>query len=92
MSRACLAIGTFGEIGFLATLPGLEAIADVGGIVVSGVSVETVRSGLEPTFERMRRMIADGVHHLGASTGAIIAAEESLGSGSRIGDMIDTPR
>ncbi|MGX5696431.1 hypothetical protein ACWKWP_09555 [Agromyces soli] len=58
MSRARLAIGMFGEIGFLATVPRLEAIADVGGIVVSGGSVETVRSGLEPTFERMRRVIA----------------------------------
>ena len=37
MSPARLAIGMFGEIGFLATVPRLEAIADVGGTPMQGL-------------------------------------------------------
>ncbi|GAA5032466.1 Type 1 glutamine amidotransferase-like domain-containing protein [Microbacterium fluvii] len=70
---------------------GLDAIADVDGIAVGGGNVETVRAGLEPLFDQMRRLVADGVPYLGVSAGAMIAAEGSLGSGSRIGGVVVSP-
>ncbi|MFD4960261.1 Type 1 glutamine amidotransferase-like domain-containing protein [Microbacterium sp. NPDC058389] len=70
---------------------GLDAIADVDGIAVGGGNVETVRAGLEPVFDEMRRLVADGVPYLGVSAGAMIAAEGSLGSGSRIGGVVVSP-
>jgi len=70
---------------------GLDAIADVDGIAVGGGNVETVRAGLEPVFDGMRRLVADGVPYLGVSAGAMIAAEGSLGSGSRIGGVVVSP-
>ena len=70
---------------------GHEAIADVDGIAVGGGNVETVRAGLEPVFDGMRRLVADGVPYLGVSAGAMIAAEGSLGSGTRIGGVVVSP-
>ncbi len=70
---------------------GFEAIADVDGIAVGGGNVETVRAGLEPVFGEMRRLVAGGVPYLGVSAGAMIAAEGSLGSGSRIGGVAVSP-
>jgi len=70
---------------------GLDAIADVDGIAVGGGNVETVRAGLEPVFDGMRRLVADGVPYLGVSAGAMIAAEGSLGSGTRIGGVVVSP-
>lgn len=70
---------------------GLEAIADVDGIAVGGGVVEDVRAGLEPIFSEMRRLVADGVPYLGVSAGAMVAAEGSLGSGSRIGGVVVSP-
>jgi cyanophycinase len=60
------------------------AIADVDGIVVGGGIVEEVRAGIEPVFGEVRRQVASGVPYLGVSAGAMIAAEVSLGGGSRI--------
>lgn len=70
---------------------GLDAIADVDGIAVGGGNVETVRAGLEPVFDEMRRLVAGGVPYLGVSAGAMIAAEGSLGSGTRIGGVVVSP-
>lgn len=70
---------------------GLDAIADVDGIAVGGGNVETVRAGLEPVFDGMRRLVAAGVPYLGVSAGAMIASEGSLGSGSRIGGVVVSP-
>lgn len=70
---------------------GLAAIADVDGIAVGGGLVEDVRAGLEPVFGELRRLVADGVPYLGASAGAMIAAEGSLGSGTRIGGVVVSP-
>jgi cyanophycinase-like exopeptidase len=70
---------------------GLDAIADVDGIAVGGGNVETVRAGLEPVFDEVRRMVGDGVPYLGVSAGAMIAAEGSFGSGSRIGGVVVSP-
>jgi hypothetical protein len=70
---------------------GLDAITDVDGIAVGGGNVETVRAGLEPVFDELRRLVADGVPYLGVSAGAMIAAEGSLGSGSRIGGVVVSP-
>ncbi|MDQ4215817.1 Type 1 glutamine amidotransferase-like domain-containing protein [Microbacterium sp. ASV81] len=70
---------------------GLDAIADVDGIAVGGGNVETVRAGLEPVFDEVRRLVADGVPYLGVSAGAMIAAEGSLGSGARIGGVAVSP-
>lgn len=70
---------------------GLGAIADVDGIAVGGGFVEDVRSGLEPVFGELRRLVAAGVPYLGVSAGAMIAAEGSLGSGSRIGGVVVSP-
>ena len=70
---------------------GLDAIADVDGIAVGGGIVEDVRAGLEPVFGELRRLVADGVPYLGVSAGAMIAAEGSLGSGSRIGGVVVSP-
>ncbi|BDV31947.1 Type 1 glutamine amidotransferase-like domain-containing protein [Microbacterium terricola] len=70
---------------------GLDAIADVDGIAVGGGVVEDVRAGLEPVFGEVRRLVADGVPYLGVSAGAMIAAEGSLGGGSRIGDVVVSP-
>ncbi|WP_137846283.1 Type 1 glutamine amidotransferase-like domain-containing protein [Microbacterium sp. 2FI] len=69
----------------------LDAIADVDGIAVGGGNVENVRAGLEPVFDELRRLVADGVPYLGVSAGAMIAAEGSLGSGSRIGGVVVSP-
>jgi len=69
----------------------LDAIADVDGIAVGGGVVEDVRSGLEPVFGDLRRMVAAGVPYLGVSAGAMIAAEGSLGGGSRIGGVVVSP-
>jgi len=69
----------------------LEAIADVDGIAVGGGVVEDVRAGLEPVFDEVRRLVADGVPYLGISAGAMIAAEGSLGGGSRIGGVVVSP-
>lgn len=69
----------------------LSAIADVDGIAVGGGIVEEVRAGLEPLFGELRRQIADGVPYLGVSAGAMIAAEGSLGGGSRIGGVPVAP-
>ena len=70
---------------------GLGAIADVDGIAVGGGVVEDVRAGLEPVFGELRRLVAGGVPYLGVSAGAMIAAEGSLGSGSRIGGVVVSP-
>ncbi|MFP3466664.1 Type 1 glutamine amidotransferase-like domain-containing protein [Leifsonia sp. SIMBA_070] len=70
---------------------GLGAIADVDGIAVGGGIVEEVRAGLEPLFGELRRMVAAGVPYLGVSAGAMIAAEGSLGGGSRIGGVVVSP-
>lgn len=70
---------------------GLGAIADVDGIAVGGGFVEDVRAGLEPVFGELRRLVASGVPYLGVSAGAMVAAEGSLGSGSRIGGMVVSP-
>jgi hypothetical protein len=70
---------------------GLNAIADVDGIAVGGGVVEDVRAGLEPVFGELRRLVAAGVPYLGVSAGAMIAAEGSLGSGSRIGGVVVSP-
>ncbi|MFF2390741.1 Type 1 glutamine amidotransferase-like domain-containing protein [Agromyces sp. NPDC058104] len=60
------------------------ALADVDGIVVGGGIVEQVRAGLEPVFGELRRQVAGGVPYLGVSAGAMVAAEGSLGGGTRI--------
>ncbi|WP_127791913.1 Type 1 glutamine amidotransferase-like domain-containing protein [Agromyces sp. LHK192] len=70
---------------------GLDALADIDGMAVGGGNVETVRAGLEPVFDSMRRLVADGVPYLGISAGAMIAAAGSLGSGSRIGGVVVSP-
>lgn len=70
---------------------GLAAITDVDGIAVGGGVVEHVRAGLEPLFGEVRRLVADGVPYLGISAGAMIAAEGSLGGGSRIGGIVVRP-
>ena len=70
---------------------GLPAIADVDGIAVGGGLVEDVRAGLEPVFGELRRLVAGGVPYLGVSAGAMIAAEGSLGSGTRIGGVVVAP-
>ncbi|WP_347979003.1 Type 1 glutamine amidotransferase-like domain-containing protein [Microbacterium sp. ProA8] len=70
---------------------GLGAIADVDGIAVGGGVVEDVRAGLEPVFGELRRLVAGGVPYLGVSAGAMIAAEGSLGGGSRIGGVVVSP-
>ena len=69
----------------------LAAIADVDGIAVGGGFVEEVRAGLEPVFGELRRLVAGGVPYLGVSAGAMVAAEGSLGSGTRIGDVVVAP-
>lgn len=69
----------------------LTAIADVDGIAVGGGFVEDVRAGLEPLFGELRRQVADGVPYLGVSAGAMVAAEGSLGSGTRIGGVQVAP-
>ncbi|KRC58507.1 hypothetical protein ASE14_18165 [Agromyces sp. Root81] len=69
----------------------LSAIADVDGIAVGGGVVEEVRAGLEPLFGELRRQVAAGVPYLGVSAGAMVAAEGSLGSGSRIGGVPVAP-
>ncbi|WP_106816681.1 Type 1 glutamine amidotransferase-like domain-containing protein [Microbacterium timonense] len=68
-----------------------DAIAEVDGIAVGGGVVEDVRAGLEPLFGELRRLVADGVPYLGVSAGAMIAAEGSLGGGSRIGGVVVSP-
>lgn len=70
---------------------GHDAIDDVDGIAVGGGNVETVRAGLEPVFDEIRRLVADGVPYLGVSAGAMIAGERSLGSGTRIGGVVVSP-
>lgn len=70
---------------------GLAAIADVDGVAVGGGLVEDVRAGLEPVFGELRRLVAAGVPYLGVSAGAMIAAEGSFGSGSRIGGVLVAP-
>ncbi|WP_438855269.1 Type 1 glutamine amidotransferase-like domain-containing protein [Agromyces sp. M3QZ16-3] len=70
---------------------GLTAVAEVDGVAVGGGVVEEVRAGLEPVFGELRRLVADGVPYLGVSAGAMIAAEGSLGSGSRIGGVTVAP-
>jgi cyanophycinase-like exopeptidase len=69
----------------------LTALADVDGIAVGGGFVEEVRAGLEPVFGELRRLVAGGVPYLGVSAGAMIAAEGSFGSGSRIGGVVVAP-
>lgn len=68
-----------------------DAVDDVDGIAVGGGNVETVRAGLEPVFDRIRRHVAAGVPYLGVSAGAMIAGERSLGSGTRIGGVVVSP-
>ena len=58
---------------------------------MGGGLVEEVRAGLEPVFGELRRLVAGGVPYLGVSAGAMIAAEGSLGSGSRIGGVVVAP-
>ena len=70
---------------------GVDAIADVDGIAVGGGYVEEVRAGLEPVFGEVRRLVAAGVPYLGVSAGAMIAAEGSLGGGTRIGGVVVSP-
>ena len=69
----------------------LTAIAEVDGIAVGGGIVEQVRAGLEPVFGELRRLVAGGVPYLGVSAGAMIAAEHSLASGSRIDGVVVAP-
>jgi cyanophycinase len=70
---------------------GQDAIDEVDGIAIGGGNVETVRAGLEPVFDEIRRLVADGVPFLGVSAGAMIAGERSLGSGTRIGGVVVSP-
>ncbi len=68
-----------------------SSIADVDGLVVGGGIVEQVRAGLEPIFGELRRQVAGGVPYLGVSAGAMVAAEGSLGGGSRIDGVLVSP-
>jgi len=68
-----------------------DAIDDVDGIAVGGGIVEEVGAGLEPVFGELRRQVAAGVPYLGVSAGAMVAAEGSFGSGSRIGGVVVSP-
>lgn len=68
-----------------------RAVDDVDGIAVGGGIVEQVRAGLEPMFGELRRLVAGGVPYLGVSAGAMIAAEASLGGGTRIGGVVVSP-
>ncbi|GAA1518254.1 Type 1 glutamine amidotransferase-like domain-containing protein [Agromyces terreus] len=68
-----------------------SAVADVDGIAVGGGVVEEVRAGREPVLGELRRQVASGVPYLGISAGAMIAAEGSLGGGSRIDDVTVAP-
>ena len=61
------------------------------GIAVGGGIVEEARAGLEPVFGELRRLVAAGVPYLGVSAGAMVAAEGSLGGGSRIGGVVVSP-
>jgi cyanophycinase len=70
---------------------GPDAIADVDGIAVGGGIVEQVRDGLEPVFDELRRLVAGGIPYLGISAGAMVAADASLGGGSRIGGVAVCP-
>lgn len=70
---------------------GRGTLADVDGIAVGGGIVEEVRAGLEPVFGELRRLVATGVPYLGVSAGAMVAAEGSLGGGSRIGGVVVSP-
>ena len=92
---AVAATGTAIETHLTAGRPGepvgLSAIADVDGIAVGGGYVEEVRAGLEPVFGELSRLVADGVPYIGVSAGAMIAAEGSLGGGSRIGGVVVSP-
>lgn len=87
--------GTAIEVRLTAGSPdqpiGLGAIADVDGIAVGGGIVEEVRAGLEPVFGELRRQVIAGVPYLGVSAGAMVAAEGSLGGGSRIGGVVVSP-
>jgi len=67
------------------------AIAEVDAIVVGGGIVEHVRAGVEPIFGELRRQVATGTPYLGVSAGAMIAAEASLGGGSRIDGVVVSP-
>ncbi|ANJ27608.1 Type 1 glutamine amidotransferase-like domain-containing protein [Agromyces aureus] len=69
----------------------LASIAEVDGIVVGGGIVEEVRASIEPVFGEIRRQVASGVPYLGISAGAMIAAEGSLGGGSRIDGVVVAP-
>ncbi|MCD2443975.1 Type 1 glutamine amidotransferase-like domain-containing protein [Agromyces sp. SYSU K20354] len=69
----------------------ITALAEVDGIAVGGGIVEEVRAGLEPVFGELRRQVAAGVPYLGVSAGAMIAAEGSLSSGSRIDGVVVAP-
>lgn len=69
----------------------LTAIADVDGIAVGGGVVEEVRAGLEPLFGELRRLVSVGVPYIGVSAGAMVAAEGSLASGTRIGGVLVAP-
>lgn len=83
------------EVRAIAGRPGepivLSAIAEVDGVAVGGGLVEEVRAGLEPLFGELRRLVSVGVPYLGVSAGAMVAAEGSLGSGSRIGGVPVAP-
>jgi cyanophycinase len=67
------------------------ALAEIDGLLVGGGLTPAYRSGLDPAFGEIRRLVASGVPYLGMSAGAAIAAERALVGGWRIGGVVVCP-
>ncbi len=60
------------------------ALTGIDGLLVGGGSTPAYHAALEPLYDEIRLLVADGLPYLGFSAGAMIAAERALLGGWRV--------
>ncbi|TPW71078.1 peptidase S51 [Schumannella sp. 10F1B-5-1] len=61
-----------------------SVLSDIDGLLVGGGLTPAYHHALEPLYDEVRLLVADGLPYLGFSAGAMIAAEHALIGGWRI--------
>ncbi|MBI5160962.1 MAG: Type 1 glutamine amidotransferase-like domain-containing protein [Micrococcales bacterium] len=61
-----------------------SALSDVDGLLVGGGPTPEYHRALEPLYDEIRLLVADGLPYLGFSAGSMIAAERAIIGGWRI--------
>lgn len=66
-------------------------LSDIDGLLVGGGAAPEYHRSLEPLYDEIRLLVADGLPYLGFSAGAMIAAERAILGGWRIDSIPVSP-